>query len=72
MTSSIRIRLEWNVNRSSGNSRARRANISGSSVSIVVFELGTINPSRVGTIVDLIPSAVRGRVAAPIPRASQH
>ena len=37
----MRIRLEWNVNRSDSTpSRAR--SIAGISVSIVVFELGTI------------------------------
>lgn len=44
------MRLEWKVKRSSELVRARRANISGSSVSMVVFELGTIKPSRVGFI----------------------
>jgi hypothetical protein len=38
-------RLEWKVKRSPV-TRARRASISGTSVSIVVFELGTISPMR--------------------------
>jgi len=37
--------LEWNVTVSSATLR-RRPNIAGSSVSIVVFELGTIRPIR--------------------------
>jgi hypothetical protein len=37
----IRIRLEWNVNRS-GSTASRARSIAGISVSIVVFELGTI------------------------------
>ena len=45
VTSVMRRRAEWNVNRS-GAWRSRRRNSSGSSVSIVVFELGTISPIR--------------------------
>jgi hypothetical protein len=37
----MRMRLEWNVNRS-GSTASRARNIAGISVSIVVFELGTI------------------------------
>jgi hypothetical protein len=40
----IRIRDEWNVNPS-------RPRIAGTSVSIVVFELGTISPTRVASTV---------------------
>jgi hypothetical protein len=42
----MRMRLEWKVNRTSGRSASRARNILGISVSIVVLELGTINPTR--------------------------
>ena len=42
----IRMRLEWNVNRSSGTSASRAFRMAGISVSIVVLELGTIWPMR--------------------------
>jgi hypothetical protein len=41
----IRMRLEWNVNRS-GSIDSRVRSIAGISVSIVVLELGTIWPMR--------------------------
>src|SRR5712692_773486 len=45
----MRMRLEWNVKwPSSGRRRSRAVKIAGISVSIVVFELGTICPIRIG------------------------
>ncbi len=41
----IRMRLEWKVKRS-GSTDSRPRRIAGISVSIVVFELGTICPIR--------------------------
>ena len=41
----MRMRLEWNVNRS-GDTASRERSSAGISVSIVVFELGTICPMR--------------------------
>ena len=46
VTCFMRIRLEWNVNRSPGTACSRSYSIRGSSVSIVRFELGTIMPMR--------------------------
>ncbi len=44
----MRIRLEWNVKRpSSGATRSCAWKIAGISVSMVVFELGTIWPIRI-------------------------
>jgi hypothetical protein len=45
VTRLIRTRAEWKV-KTSPVLAPRRANIAGSSVSIVVFELGTISPIR--------------------------
>jgi len=42
----IRIRLEWNVKRSSGRIVSRPLKMAEISLSIVVFELGTICPIR--------------------------
>ena len=47
VTCCSRTLLEWNV-KLSGSSSARRRRSSGISVSIVVFELGTISPMRYG------------------------
>jgi hypothetical protein len=50
------------VNRS-GRIPSRRRSISGISVSIVVFELGTINPTRNGFVTTLLPSSRQRRHA---------
>ena len=42
----MRMRLEWNVKRSSGASGSRARSSAGISVSIVTLELGTISPRR--------------------------
>src|SRR5581483_2009082 len=73
VTCFIRIRLEWNVKRS-GAAAARRASMAGISVSIVVFELGTMSPMRYVRVMCL-PSSVtnpsRGASSPPRPwRAS--
>ena len=46
VTLRIRTRAEWNVNRSDDGPSSRALRISGSSASIVVFELGTTSPTR--------------------------
>jgi hypothetical protein len=42
----MRMRLEWKVKRSSGFAASRARSIAGIFVSIVVFELGTMRPTR--------------------------
>ena len=46
VTSSIRRRALWKENVSSGRTRSRARRSAGTSVSIVVFELGTSSPTR--------------------------
>jgi hypothetical protein len=46
VTRCIRTRALWNVNLSSGRTRSRLRSSWGTSVSIVVLELGTIRPTR--------------------------
>src|SRR2546426_676617 len=53
LTRCIRIRLAWKVNVSPGSAASRARNIAGSSVSIVVLELGTMRPIRC----ELVPVA---------------
>src|SRR5688572_19607278 len=61
VTSVIRNRALWKVNRS-GAWRSRRRSSSGSSVSIVVFELGRMRPTRIGVATEGIEAT--GSVAA--------
>jgi hypothetical protein len=46
VTCCIRTLALWKANLSSGRARSRARNSAGTSVSIVVFELGTIRPTR--------------------------
>jgi hypothetical protein len=55
-TSRILMRAEWNVNRSGATSSRRRSS-AGISVSMVVFELGTIIPTRYGWLRLIVPPA---------------
>lgn len=46
VTCFMRMRLEWKVNASSGETDSRARSMRGISVSMVVFELGTMSPTR--------------------------
>src|SRR5215211_692460 len=69
VTCSMRTRALWKVKVSCGRSRSRSRRSEGTSVSMVVFELGTISPMRcipfmVSSRVAVVGSGCGGRVAA--------
>src|SRR5687767_11180989 len=69
----MRMRLEWNVKRS-GATASRARSIAGISVSIVVFELGTICPIRyvLATNRSLFAPEPQDLLRRPIGEAEEH